>query len=83
MIVGKVSADDSCFSQSSGVLVLCTTHCDVAHVSELHILDRRRDVLKVPDVHLDHTGDVHRLHQHVQHDVWHVELKAEEASHLK
>ena len=61
----------------------CQTHSNISDVPELDILDGGADVLEVPDVHLDDGGDVHGLHQHVQHYVRHVQLKSEEPSHLE
>ena len=82
MIVGKVSAPPTILAFHD-LAVTFSTHCDVAHISELDILHSWGDVLKVADVHLDHTGDVDRLDKDVQHDVGHVEFEAKEASHLK
>ena len=67
------------------VVVSCTrvhcctlwTHINVPDVSEPHVLHIRLDVSEVPDVDLDHSGDVHALYQHVQDNVGHGQLKPE------
>ena len=63
---------------SENVVIICSpTHINVSDVPESDVFHVWFDVSEVSEVHLDDSGDVHALHQHVQDDVGHRQLKPE------
>ena len=59
------------------VIIGSHTHINVSDVPESDVFHVWFDVSEVSEVHLDDSGDVHALHQHVQDDVGHRQLKPE------